>query len=131
MFRTITASTFAFIMSMGAAHAVSWDTNDDGKVDAKEFATGNISDNTFTRFDDNGDGTITPNEVGLDSPDDAFRRADDNGDGYLTKEELTLGTFYSYDGNVDGILDAEEFERYQYEQEVRSKPFGGPGKKLK
>lgn len=128
LFVTILASA---ALAGTAAHAVTWDTNDDGTVDAAEFAKGNSAALTFDRFDDNDDGAITPREVGLTEPDEVFLAADNNGDGALTPSELTEGTFNTYDRNNDGSLDTEEMKIFEYEESIRQNPFAGEAGKTK
>lgn len=72
MCRHFAGMTAIFAIGAGPAMAVTWDTNDDGSVDAEMFASGNAPSMTFDRFDDNGDGAISPAEVGLTRPDRIF-----------------------------------------------------------
>lgn len=125
MTRFFTLAIASFALGSVSAHALTWDTNDDGKVDAVEFATGNTAAATFNRFDDNDDGAISPAEVGLNEPDAVFERADDDSDGFLTKDELTMATFLSYDRDQSGGLEESEMSTYEYEQDIRSNPFAG------
>lgn len=110
-------------LGVSVASATTWDTNDDGSVDAKEFATGNSAAVTFDRFDDDGNGVITPNEVGLSKPDEIFERADNNSDGALSRTELSEATFASYDRDQDGMLRDDEWRRFEYDEGRRNNPF--------
>lgn len=125
MFRYFTSMAAVLALGVNTAFAVTWDTNDDGAVDAEEFAKGNIASITFDRFDDNGDGAISPAEVGLTEPDEIFMAGDNNGDGLLTRAELSAATFGSYDRNRDEVLDEEEWSIFEQEERVRSRPFAG------
>jgi len=127
MNRIIAGTLTAIALGFGPAQAVTWDTNDDGSVNAEEFVRGHAGSSTFQRFDDNNDNVITPAEVGLENPDEVFMKADENDDGQLNREELGMAAFMSYDTDLDMSLDTEEWDAFERDQSIRETPFGGPG----
>lgn len=131
----ITLTALATIaLAAAPAAAVTWDTNDDGSVNAEEFVSGYTNASAFDRFDDNDDDRLTPAEVGLaDGPDAVFRAADDNKDGVLSRSEVAGTTFDRYDENRDRMLDATEMERYEADEEAMRTPLDDitePGPKV-
>lgn len=108
---TTIAATAALIAAPAAA--MTWDTNDDGSVDAREFVSGYANAATFDRFDDDGNGALTPQEVGLTRPDAVFLAADANHDGTLSMAEIGGGTFRSYDRDRNALIDRREMEAYE------------------
>lgn len=109
MLRHLTSMATIPAVSVGPAFAVTWDTNDDGSVDAEEFAKGDVASVTFDGFDDDGDGAISPAEVGLTEPDEIFMAGDGEGDGLPVRGELSAATFVSYDRDRDEALDEDEW----------------------
>jgi Ca2+-binding EF-hand superfamily protein len=105
-----------------AGAAVTWDTDDDGSVNAQEFVKGYRSAEAFNRFDDDDDSALTPNELGLSEPDAVFRAADENGDGELTQREISSMTFMSYDEDASGALEGDEVSRLESDVETGETP---------
>lgn len=117
MKRITTLLTAATALAAAPAFAaMTWDTNDDGAVDAREFTDGQVAASTFERFDDDNDGALTPEEVGLDAPDRHFMQADVDGDGALSEQELGVGTFDFYDTDDDRAISEDEMAEYRADE---------------
>jgi len=119
---TLIAATAALAAGPALA-ATSFDTNDDGTVDAKEFLEGDVAAATFDRFDDDNNGVVTPEELGLDGPTFRFMLADVNNDGALSESELGSTTFVYYDKNNDAKLSENEMETFRAEARKEQGPF--------
>lgn len=112
------------------------DANGDGRLDAHEFAAEleqldvEFSTSSFTRFDLDGDGTLTVNEAAvLFCALFRLRPLDANGDGALSPEEFRAvakqhqesqevqaegrAIFRELDADGDGVLDPHEYYRYE------------------
>lgn len=106
------------------------DTDGDGKVSKEEFMAGpNANEQMFKRFDRNGDGYLSPDDIrqrgGLRLPQPPARpqtfdpaQLDKNGDGKLSYEEATdffppllREAFDRLDANKDGYVTMDEVAR--------------------
>ncbi len=105
-------------LAAAPALAVTWDDNDDGQVNAGEFVSGYTAANTFDRYDDDGNGALSPAEVGLSEPDRVFEMADLDDSGALDRAELTVGAFATYDTDRDRMLSAEEMSVFDADREA-------------
>ena len=120
--KSLLAATALALAAGPAGAAATWDTNDDGSVNAREFVEGYKSPEVFNRFDDDDDSALTPEELGLSEPDAVFREADENGDGELTQREISSMTFMSYDEDASGALEDDEVSRLESDVETGETP---------
>jgi opacity protein-like surface antigen len=119
---TMTALAALALATAPATAAVTWDTNDDGSVNAEEFVSGYSEGEAFNRFDDDDDNRLTPEEVGLEEPDAVFEAADANDDGVLSQAEVGGWTFGEYDVDADEELSEEEMAEYEADEEAMRTP---------
>jgi hypothetical protein len=82
------------------------DTNDDGKIDATEFAA--FMTQAFTSMDANGDGYVTEAEGANFMSPEQFAAANSNGDDGISQGEFLSASqadFEAADRDGDGVLD--------------------------
>ncbi len=90
------------------------DTNNDTKIDLKEFLA--AAGRTFDTLDTDKNGSLDENELkSLKTPiRDFLRDLDANGDGKLDRDEFLNGAetyFHELDANNDGQLEPKEFDQ--------------------
>lgn len=113
------ASLIALAAALTAAPALAadWNADEDGTLDVEEFVEGDVSAATFNRVDDDDDGALSPDEVGLDAPTEAFDRVDTDGSGAIEQDEAGTMLFAVYDADDDDALSDAELDRYMTDEE--------------
>jgi len=115
MKRTIFAIAAAALTATPAL-AANWDTNDDGSVSSEEFRSGYVSASAFDRFDDDDNGVLSPEELGLSEPTPLFNDSDANNNGTIEPDEAGRALFVSYDEDENESLDSDEFAAYEEDE---------------
>lgn len=111
----------------------SLDTNADSHINQGEFNAGFQNHGTFKAWDADHNGVVTADEfdAGIHTRRDKIPETDDgasndawdyntwdaNADAGVDNDEFNMGVFQSYDTNGDGMLDLEEYNRYQEEED--------------
>lgn len=136
-FNIITLSIFSLITSMSLAQTdhnldmdgkkqdvmtqnfKDWDSNNDGKIDMKEFKVSFNKTSSYEEWDTNTDKFIDEKEwhkgisLNYENSDLKYIDWDMNGDKLVDQMEYFRGSFNSWDTNSDGFINESEFDHWQ------------------
>lgn len=104
-FSLVATAPLAQQAGLNESHLNALDKDGDGAISKEEFST--FSDFAFEKMDDNGDGSLSPDEVDDHVIGDAFDMLDDDGNGVVSEQEFMdqmNDDFTTSDKDGDGIL---------------------------
>ncbi len=96
-----------------------WDSDNDGKIDMKEFKISFNKTNSYEEWDTNTDKVIDEKEwhkgisLNYENSDLKYIDWDLNGDKLIDQMEYFQGSFEAWDNNSDGFINESEFSHWQ------------------
>lgn len=105
LFASFATASLAQQSGLNESHLNALDKDGDGAISDSEFAE--FADFAFKEMDDNGDGSLSPDEVDDHVIGDAFDILDDDGNGSVSATEFSdqmNDDFVTADKDGDGIL---------------------------
>ena len=105
LFASLATGSLAQQSGLNESHLNALDKDGDGAISKSEFAE--FADFSFKEMDDNGDGSLSPDEVDDHVVGDAFKMLDDDGDGSVSAKEFSdqmNDDFATADKDGDGLL---------------------------